>query len=233
VLPQRPFVALIPARGGSKRLPRKNLLPLLGKPLVAYAIEAAQGCEFVDGIYVSTEDPEIAAAARSYGATVIDRPVELASGSATSRDVVLHALEEIARCGHPTECFALLQPTSPLRTAAHLSQCISRFRSGAFGCAISVCESEHHPSKMLTMDEGGALVPFRGTGELDKPQQLLSRVYRQNGAIYLMRCDDFRDKATGFYLSPAMAFVMRTDESVDIDSDVDFRLAGLLMEART
>jgi CMP-N-acetylneuraminic acid synthetase len=225
------FVAIIPARGGSKRLPRKNLLPILGKPLLAYSVEAAKGCGFVDGIYVSTEDEEIAAAARSFGAEVIDRPVELASDTATSRDVVLHALDELESQGSSRSHFALLQPTSPQRTSLHLSECISRFASGRYGCAISVCEAEHHPSKMLAMDESGTLVPFGNASDLDKPLQSLGRVYRQNGAIYLMKCDDFRTRATGFFLAPAMPFVMSARESVDIDSETDFLFASALMEA--
>ena len=226
------FVALIPARGASKRLPRKNLLPILGKPLLAYSIEAAKSCAFVDGVYVSTEDREIASVARSLGADVIDRPMELASDTATSRNVVLHALDQLDARGASRSHFALLQPTSPQRTAAHLSDCVSRFASGKYGCAVSVCEAEHHPSKMLAIDEAGTLVPFGSAGDLDKPLQSLGRVYRQNGAIYLMNCVDFRTRATGFFLAPAMPFVMSARESVDIDSETDFRLASFLMEAR-
>jgi CMP-N,N'-diacetyllegionaminic acid synthase len=227
-----PFVAVIPARGGSKRLPGKNLLPLAGKPLICHSIDAARGCKFVGDVYVSTEDGKIAETASKAGAKVIDRPSSLAGDEATSRDVVLHALDVLDEAGCEYELFALLQPTSPLRTASHLSECIASFLGGNYGCGISICESEHHPSKMLVLDSNGTLKPLTRADELERPQQSLPKVYRQNGAIYLMRKRDFRERAQGFYLPPAMPFVMQQEDSIDIDTALDFELASVLMEAR-
>ena len=221
---------MIPARGGSKRLPGKNLLSLAGKPLICHSIDAARGCRFVGDVYVSTEDRRIAESASKAGAKVIDRPSSLAGDDATSRDVVLHALDVLE--DGPYEFFALLQPTSPLRTVLHLSECVTSFLDGDFGCAISVCETEHHPSKMLKLDSTGTLTPLTRANELERPQQSLPKVYRQNGAIYLMRTKDFRERAQGFFLAPAMPFVMRQEESIDIDTALDFELARVLMEAR-
>ena len=226
------YIAIIPARGGSKRLPGKNLLPLAGKPLIWHTIEAAQGCRFVRDVYVSTEDERIAESASTAGAKIIERPKELASDSASSRDVALHALEALERKGHGTEHFALLQATSPLRNSAHLTDCVAAFHGARHGCAISVCEAEHNPSKMLVLDAQGMLMPFARVDELEKPQQSLTKVFRQNGAIYLMGTRDFRERAQGFFLAPAMPFVMNPEDSVDIDTALDLELAKLLMEPR-
>lgn len=226
------FVAIIPARGGSKRLPGKNTLLLAGKPLIWHTIEAARACLFVGDVYVSTEDHGIAQCASAAGAKIIDRPRALAGDEASSRDVVLHALEVLKKSEKKYDFFALLQATSPLRTTAHLSSSITAFLDGSYGCAISVCESEHHPSKMLVVDSNGALAPLTQAKELERPQQSLRKVYRQNGAIYLMRTRDFRERAQGFFLAPAMPFVMSQEDSIDIDTALDFEVAKVLMEAR-
>src|SRR5689334_7677988 len=189
--------AIITARGGSKGLPRKNLLEIAGRPLICHTIEAARACSSVDGVYVSTEDGEIAAVARAAGALVIDRPTELAQDDSSSRDVVLHALHWLEVSGRPSDSFVLLQPTSPLRTSKHLTNCIDAFRKGSFGCAISVCEAEHHPARFLSIDDEGCLTPWGEESDLNVPRQSLRKVYRQNGAIYLMRADDFRKRAQG------------------------------------
>jgi N-acylneuraminate cytidylyltransferase/CMP-N,N'-diacetyllegionaminic acid synthase len=224
--------AIITARGGSKGLPRKNLRELAGRPLICHTIQAALDCPSIDGVYVTTEDSEIAATARSAGATVIDRPVELARDDSTSRDVVLHAIDWLERANRACKSFALLQPTSPLRNALHIERCISDFFADTYGCAISVCEAEHHPARFLVLNERRCLEPWGRADQLNAPRQALPTVYRQNGAIYLMRTGDFIDRAQGFFLSPAMAFVMSAEDSVDIDSEMDFRVAQMLMEAR-
>jgi CMP-N-acetylneuraminic acid synthetase len=224
-------VAIITARGGSKGLPRKNLLPLKGKPLICHTIDAALHCPSVRGVFVSTEDEEIAQASVRAGARVIPRPRDLAADNSTSRDVILHALDWLEAEKEPADTFALLQPTSPLRTAKHLDECIGAFFSDSYGCAISVCEAEHHPARFLTIDAKGCLAAFGAESDLNKPRQQLSPAYRQNGAIYLMRSDDFRTKATGFFLAPAMPFVMSQRDSVDIDTALDFRIAEMLLES--
>jgi len=95
-----------------------------------------------------------------------------------------------------------------------------------------VCEAEHHPARFLVLNERRCLEPWGRADQLNAPRQALPTVYRQNGAIYLMRTGDFIDRAQGFFLSPAMAFVMSAEDSVDIDSEIDFRVAQMLMEAR-
>ena len=186
----------------------------------------------ISGVYLTTEDAEIADVARNAGATVIERPANLAYDNSSSRDVVLHALSWLDERSVTCESFVLLQPTSPLRTSAHIDSCITQFRDGAFGCAISVCEAEHHPARFLVVDGEGRLVPWKDVGQLNVPRQGLAKVYRQNGAIYLMRTRDFREHAQGFFLAPAMPFFMTQEDSVDIDTSLDFEFAKLLMDAR-
>ena len=222
-------VAILTARGGSKGLPRKNVLPLGGKPLIAHTIEAALGCPLVSGVWVSTDDAEIAAAARLAGAGVIDRPAALASATSTSSAAVAPAIHALRAQGQDFSHFVLLQPTSPLRTAAHLTECLEQFAAGDFASAISVCESEHHPRKMLTVGDDGRLLPYSDAADLQRRRQDLPPVYRQNGAIYVMGVEDFLTRAEGFYLEPAMAYVMSHRDSVDIDTATDLLAAEALL----
>lgn len=221
--------AIITARGGSKGLPRKNVLPLGGKPLIAHTVEAALGCPLLIGAWVSTDDAEIADAARMAGAGVIERPADLASDTSTSSDAVAHAIHALREAGQDFSHFALLQPTSPLRTAAHLTACLEQFAAGDFASAISVCETEHHPQKMLRLDGAGRLAPFSDASDLQRRRQDLPAVYRQNGAIYVMGVDDFLTRAEGFYLEPAMAYVMSHRDSIDIDTATDLLVAEALL----
>ncbi|MBI3675216.1 MAG: acylneuraminate cytidylyltransferase family protein [Proteobacteria bacterium] len=226
------LIAIVPARGGSKRLPRKNVRLLLGKPLISYSIAAGLNCPLVKSVFVSTEDAEIADVSRSAGASVIERPVGLASDAASSRDVVLHALDMLEKQGRYPQHFVLLQPTSPLRTQRHLADCIKLFSAKQFASALSVCEVEHHPAKYLTVDETGCLAPYERASDLGRPVQALGKVYRQNGAIYLMGSDDFRRRAEGFFLEPAMPFMMSQEDSIDIDTPLDLQLAEIVLSHR-
>lgn len=215
--------AIIPARGGSKGFPRKNVRLMAGKPLVAHTILAAQGSRYIRDCVLTTEDPEIREIGAGYGAEVVDRPAHLAGDLTTSQEVVRHVLEQLDAEGRRPEYFVLLQPTSPLRTAQHIDACIEEFfRSGA-SCAISVTVSEHSPFKAL-VSEGGRLAPLFDAASLHQPRQTLPRTYRQNGAIYLMTSALFLERNT-FFVDPAMPFVMPPEASIDIDSPRDLEIA--------
>jgi CMP-N,N'-diacetyllegionaminic acid synthase len=222
--------AIITARGGSKGLPRKNLLPLAGQPLIAHSIRAALGCSLVRRCWVTTEDPEIKAESLRYGAEVIERPLALATDASTSGEAVRHALETLAARGMLAEHFALLQPTSPLRTAAHLSACLEAYLRSEAHCAISVCVTEHHPYKSFREDSGW-LEPLFDEALLHAPRQSLSVVYRQNGAIYAIPSRLFLERHT-FYVRPAMPFVMSQEDSADIDTLDDLERAERLLARR-
>lgn len=222
-------VAIITARGASKGLPRKNVRTLCGKPLIAYSILAARGCPQVSRCIVTTDDPEIKRISLQWGAEVVDRPAELATDTALSRDAVRHVLELLSREGGMPEYFVLLQPTSPLRTARHLERCLEAWFASGRPCAISVTEAEHHPYKCFLL-ENGDLAPLRDSENLDQPRQSLPPAYRQNGAIYLLKTAEFLS-SNSFFIAPALPFVMSRQESIDIDTEHDLRLAEEIMKA--
>lgn len=223
--------AIITARGGSKRIPGKNVRILCGKPLIAFSIEVALGCKEVDHCYVSTDDDGIASISENLGAEVIARPPELASDIASSYDTVLHALDEIRRdTGSFPEAFVLLQPTSPLRTAASLAKCIAGWKEEGASSAVSLTLAEHHPYKSFIV-RNGMFLPMIDFSTLNTPTQQLPPAYRTNGAIYLVKTSLFLSKKT-FFPFPMYPFIMPFEESVDIDTELDFFLAEALMKER-
>lgn len=224
------LLAIIPARGGSKRLPRKNVLPLGGKPLIAWTIDAAResGC-FVD-VLVSTDDAEIAEAARAHGALVPWlRPAEFATDTARSIDVVLHALDWYEReCG-AVAGMMLLQPTSPFRTAATIRDAATRFHVlGADAPVVGVSPAENHPAWTFSV-EGSRMQPFCGWDSLKLRSQDLPPAYTLNGAIYVST--PARLRATqSFYAEDMHALVMPDRaESQDIDTAEDWARAERLL----
>lgn len=221
--------AIITARGGSKGLPRKNVLPLAGKPLIAHTILAARGCGALARCLVTTEDAAIKRVSLRWGAEVIDRPARLAGDRTSSVDVVLHALGELEAQGDLPEAFVLLQPTSPLRGAVHVSACLRALLSSRAACAISVTPSAHPPHKDFLI-RSGRLRPLLGRRFLGLPRQALPEVYSPNGAIYAIRTAVFR-RERSFFAEPALPYVMDAEHSVDIDRAVDLRLAEALLRA--
>ncbi|UOF91402.1 acylneuraminate cytidylyltransferase family protein [Fodinisporobacter ferrooxydans] len=222
------LVAIIPARGGSKGIPKKNLTDLNGRPLISYSIEAALHCPFIHRCIVSTEDEQIKNISLQWGAEVIDRPDSLSTDVSLTQDVVEHVLDVLQQEGELPDYFVLLQPTSPLRNASHIESCIEQFFAHDAACAISVTEAEHHPYKMFFLDDEQSLQPFRDEATLSQPRQLLPKVYRQNGAIYLMNTSLFLEKKS-FFAQPAYPFVMSNEESIDIDTKRDLDIAAFYL----
>jgi CMP-N-acetylneuraminic acid synthetase len=220
-------LAIVPARGGSRGLPRKNLLPVGGIPLVARAILAARDCPHVGGCVLTTDDPEIRAIGIAYGADIIDRPADLSGDSTSSLAVVRHVLEFLATAGRLPEYFVLLQPTSPLRTAAHLTACIEAFFNSDAQGAISVTEAKESPFKSF-IEKNGSLQPLFDVEKLHAPRQTLPAVFTQNGAIYLTSSVAFL-RSNSFFIPPAMPFVMDAQASIDIDTALDLRIAECLI----
>lgn len=224
------IVAIVPARGGSKGLPRKNVLPLGGKPLIAWTIDAARACPSIDRVIVTTDDEEIAGAARSAGAAVpFLRPAELATDTARSIDVVLHALDRLAADGEHYDVLVLLQPTSPLRTAGDISAALDLLFTRTAQAVISVCETEHHPYWSNTLPPDGSLAAFLRPELLNTNRQELPVFYRLNGAIYAARCEYVRAR-NGFLGPDSIAYRMPRERSVDIDTMLDFKFAELLLQ---
>lgn len=223
-------VAIIPARGGSKRLPRKNLRCVGGQPLVSRAIAAGRDARLVDACYVSTDDAEIAAISRAQGATVLDRTPALATDRAQNDAVARQVVDQITAGGARPDVIVLLQPTSPLRTAGHVDACLTAFLDSAAICAISLCPVSHHPGKYVRLD-AGLVEPFTSDGDMEARHQDLPRVYRQNGAIYAVRTDAFMREGR-FYQRPCQGYLMTPEDSIDIDDELDLMLADALAARR-
>lgn len=222
--------AIIPARGGSKGLPRKNVADLGGRPLIAWTIEAAKRSSSIGRVFVSTDDEEIADVSARCGAVVIARPDHLATDESRSEDVVLHALDVLDEDGNAPSHFALLQPTSPLRNEQHIDALIQAARDAAVSCAWSVNEAEHHPFKMM-IESDGVLQPVARQADLNAPRQALPRAYRQNGAIYWLSTEAFRTHAS-FFVPPVLPYLMDAGASIDIDDAEDLDRAQRILSAR-
>lgn len=222
-------IAVITARGGSKGLPRKNVLDLQGKPLLVWTIEAALRAQVITQTVVTTDCPDIAAKARSAGAQIIDRPAHLATDDARSQDALMHALLEVDAVSRH-EDYVLLQPTSPLRNAKHIDAMVHMAHKKKAGCMISVTQAEHHPWKMLIAQEDGSMRPSVRAGLLSAPRQGLPRAYRQNGAMYWGMIQPFLDSGLVF-VEPALGYEMTARDSVDIDVYEDLVACRTILKA--
>lgn len=222
-------IAIIPARGGSKRLPRKNLRLVGGTPLVAHAVASALSATCISEVHVSTEDPEIAQIASRLGAHVIDRPVELAADTAQNDAVVRHALDAVGAAGR-FELVVLLQPTSPLRRGEHIDACVEGMLRHRARSAMTVTAVDTHPGKVLILRDG-LVHPFTTAADMEARHQDLAEVHRQNGAVYVLGVGDFLEHGR-FFLPPCYGTVMSREESIDIDDELDLALAELLYQRR-
>lgn len=216
-------VALIPARGGSKRLPRKNVRPFGGHPLLAYSIAAARDARAIDGCYVSTDDEEIAAAARAYGAEVIARPATLATDLATTASAVVHALDALGDARIRPEVVVVLQPTAPLRPQSLIGDAMALLAEGGSDSVISV--SEHH-HKVGTIEDDLFVPAYRpGTRSQDLPKQ-----YFENGLVYAVWSETVRAEQSVFGRRIRPLIVHGVHALADVDTAFDFALAEWLLE---
>jgi len=214
--------ALIPARGGSKGIPRKNLALVAGRPLLAWTIDAGLGSRFVSRTIVSTEDEEIAAAARSLGAEALARPPELAADGTPMRDVIVHALEEL---GSP-DVLVLLQPTSPLRRAQHVDEAVELLLASDADSVVSVVEVPHRyrPGSLMALD-GDRLVRLADDHAATRQEKPV--VYARNGpAVLALRPDRI---GADLYGGDCRLYVMEARDSLDVDDPFDLELAELLL----
>ncbi|PIW60928.1 acylneuraminate cytidylyltransferase family protein [Shewanella sp. CG12_big_fil_rev_8_21_14_0_65_47_15] len=222
-------LALIPARAGSKRIVNKNIKPFAGKPLIAWTIEAAKACENITDVVVSTDGEDIAAIARQYGAeTPFIRPDILSSDTASSIDVVLHAVDFLSESGRDYDLLLLLQPTSPLRGTSDISTAIDFFRRSNAQGVISVCECEHSPLWANILPESKSLDGFISPEISELRSQDLPVYYRFNGAIYLFDVQQLQLRKSFFYSQNVFAHVMNKEDSIDIDTEIDFQFGEFL-----
>lgn len=224
--------ALIPARGGSKRLPRKNVKLLGDRPLIAWTIETAKASKYIDRVVVSTDDEEIKQISELYGAEVpFLRPEHLATDRATSFDVIKHAIGFL-QLDQKNELIVLLQPTSPLRLVPELDAALESFITKKAKGIVSVSEAEHSPMWTNTLPENGCMSDFIRPEIQGKRSQDLPKFFRLNGSIYIYETLSLLEQAKIFFDESVYGFETSLKTAVDIDTDLDFKIAEILMENR-
>ena len=221
------ILGIVTARGGSKGIPRKNLVDLGGRPLLAWTAESALASR-LDRVVLSTEDDEIAAVGRSLGLEVpVPRPAELAGDGALSIDVVLHMLAAVD--DSDVHAVMLLQPTAPLRTTADIDGVIELFERERPDSVISVVPVDgHHPARMKFIEDGELIDPPYVEAYENQPRQELRPVYIKNGAVYLTRREVI--EARSFKGARALAWVMPHERSANIDGPFDLGIARAIVD---
>ena len=218
------FLAIIPARGGSKRLPRKNVLDLHGKPLMGWSIEAGLKSKYIDKVIVTSDDVEILDIAKDAMVEVIRRPTELASDTSTTFDAIKHTINSIEKYNY----IVLLQPTSPLRTAKHIDEAIELLVNKKADSVVSVCKTDHSPMWSNILPSDGSMTNFVKDDIRNMRSQDLGIFYRLNGAIYICNTNKFLDEKSFFLKDNAFAYKMDRDVSIDIDRAIDLKIAKAL-----
>jgi CMP-N,N'-diacetyllegionaminic acid synthase len=223
-------LAVIPARGGSKGIPRKNLYPIGGKPLIAYTLEAVQASKLITWSVVSTDDDEIASVSRSLGGNVpFIRPPALATDEATQLDVVLHAIAEVETAGEqPVDVVVLLQPTTPLRTAGDIDSALQLLTDTDSDSVVSMHRVEQgHPYYMYTLEDN-LPQPLLPESQTFTRRQQFPAVYLRNGGIYATKRDVLVNQHS-FYGKKSHAYVMPAERSTNIDAMMDIRWVEFLL----
>lgn len=221
------ILAIIPARGGSKGVPRKNIKMLAGKPLIAWTIEEAKKSKFIDMCIVSTEDEEIKSVAEEWGGNVpFMRPMELAQDDTPGIEPVLHAVKMMP--GY--DFVVLLQVTSPLRTVEDIDGALAYCLDRDCESCVSVTEAEHSPYWMYQMDMQKRLQPIlKMEKEKSYQRQKLPKAFQLNGAVYVANVD-FVQRAREFIGEETLGYVMPQERSYDIDTMMDFMMIELLLK---
>ena len=220
------FLAIIPARGGSKRLPRKNILDLCGKPLISWSIEAALKSKYISKVVVSSDDEEILNISSNFGADIIKRPYELANDTATTFDAIKHTINNLEKYDY----IVLLQPTSPLRNEKHIDEAIELLEEKQADAIVSVCEMDHSPLWSNTLPKDGNMNNFLRDEVLNKRSQDLEKYYRVNGAVYICKTDKLLENKSFFLKDNIFAYIMDRKSSIDIDEEIDFLFAQRVIE---
>ncbi|MEW7289532.1 acylneuraminate cytidylyltransferase family protein [Aquimarina sp. 2304DJ70-9] len=222
----RPLV-VIPARGGSKGIPKKNIKLLNGKPLIAYAIEMALEVFPKDDICVSTDNDEIALEAEKAGLEILfKRPKELATDTAGTQEVLLHAIDFYEKKDNTYDTLVLLQPTSPFRKSKHLKEALELYSSD-LDMVVSVKESKGNPYYNLFEEENGLLKKSK-KGQYVRRQDV-PKVYEYNGAIYIINIKSLKNNTISSF-SKVKKYVMDEISSMDLDNHLDWKICELLIK---
>jgi len=234
VIMEKPkILCVIPARGGSKGVPRKNIRMINGKPLLSYALSAALESGVIERVVVSTEDKEIAEIARNFGAEVIDRPLALASDSATNESVMNHALEVVEKEGYHPDFIALIQCTSPLLVKETIREAVSKvLDNDKFDTCITVYYPETYEFEW-TKGEDGRILPKHDPSNRPMRQDM-ELPYQENGAFYITKAELFKKTQNRFGGKDARvaAVLMSEEDSIQIDNENQLWLAGEILNKR-
>lgn len=229
MIDEHKVVCVIPARGGSKGVPRKNIKQLAGKPLIAYTIEQALQSQYIDRIIVSTEDNEIAEISKHYGAEVpFIRPVALSGDQVATVDVLLHTikwLEEEEK--YDFDIFVLLHTTTPLRAVKDIDSCIEMLKDTKADNIFSVTESHRNPYFNMVEITPNGKVQLSKKGSFSS-RQSAPKVYDMNASIYVWWKDILKREGK-IFLNGSQVYVMSKERSIDIDDNIDFKIAEIMM----
>lgn len=223
------IIAVIPARGGSKGIPDKNIKMLAGKPLIAWTIQEAKKSKYIDRLILSSESKKIIDIALSFGCEVpFVRPLELAGDNVLGVEPLIHAVKTLPE---KYDYAVLLQCTSPLRTAEDIDKVVSFCIGKGSNSCISVCKTNSSPYKMQTITEEGRLRPFIDSDKAFYPRQHLPKVYEQNGAFYMIKTETLL-KTKNLFTDDTLAYIMDSDNSLDVDRLIDFDIAEVLIKGK-
>lgn len=223
MIDNKKVLAIIPARGGSKGIPRKNVKAISGKPMIQYTIEAAKDCEYIDKVIVSTEDEEIADISMRAGAIVpFSRPEELATDEAKIIDVVMHAVEFYEHKAEHFDIIVLLQPTSPLRNAEDVTKALEYFIRKEQKSLVSVSEVSESPIFMRSFNKENELEKIVSEDD-DVRGQDMKKYYRINGAIYINKASELNPQTS--FNDNQMGYVLTKEHGIDVDEPQDLVVA--------
>ena len=221
-------LALIPARGGSKGIPHKNIIDLCGRPLIEYSISAARSSKYIDRVIVSTDDAEIAKVSGESGADVpFLRPAELAGDNSRTVDAVLHAINQLKAQGEEYHILVLLQPTQPLRTSEDVDKAIEKFIESNCQDLVSVSPVDDNPLLIRSI-ENDKLIPLINASSTCRRQDMPA-YYRVNGCIYINLIDELNESTS--FNDNTVPFVMSREHSVDIDEMKDLYIAEYYLKS--
>jgi CMP-N,N'-diacetyllegionaminic acid synthase len=222
-------IAVVPARGGSKSIPGKNIKPLLGKPLLAWSIDVAREVSEIDRIIVSTDDSQIASVGESFGAEVYPRPAHLATDEALVIDALKDLLGRLELEGEKPEWVVLLEATCPLRTPEDVRGCLRLVTEGNYDSVATFKDADLNPHRAWRLTDGipetfiPGVVPWL-------PRQKLPKAYQLNGAVYVFRASLLADEAKSLLVGRLGAVVMPRERSQDIDDQLDFLIVEALLK---
>lgn len=224
------ILAIIPARGGSKRLPQKNIKTMVGHPLISYTINSAKKSKYINRIIVSTDDKNIAEISKKYGAEVFIRPKYLAGDKIKIAKVILNLLEVLKKERYYPEIVVLLQPTSPLRSSGDIDNAVIIFLKNSCETVMSVCTANSPIYRSLKLKRQ-YLKPVLGQKYVLARSQNLPKIYIANGAIYISTPKIIK-KYQSVYTSKILPYFMPEEKSIDIDDELDFKKAEKLMNKK-